>query len=379
MASLEELPAELFAWLTESYKVPEMARHGGRNSPDERPRYEPLHHHYPGQSSLGQLDLFPAEILSQIFEHLDFLSLGHMCAVSRRARSVVDCLLSYRELLEHVPRTLTRLAETGLLQCHSVLQLRQTLHTSRCASCLDQFGEYLFLPTCERPWTASRVYVWPVVVRKEREKAGIGQIPICVASRYSQHDAVLYPGSASGPSWTGLMQIPFEIRSATTHGSKSLCERTDRLPIVRFPYITGLSVDYGHPCRGCGRVLTTHLDNIFSTEWPRMYPSETNHRVSISIKDAGRRRTSTEHMAHIRHCLGSRGILEEVKDCSNMTERGKRRAAELLTELVDIALQPSWNHDYDKKRGKDDQDSQDQGSEGQDNYEGLESDTQTDD
>lgn len=100
-------------------------------------------------SSMGRMDILPPELLLFILNLLDFQALSRLSRVSHKAKTTVEALLAYKELLEHAPDVLVALGKTRLLQYHSAALLRQTLRANRCVSCLD-FGAFLFLPTCER-------------------------------------------------------------------------------------------------------------------------------------------------------------------------------------------------------------------------------------
>ncbi|KAM0207552.1 hypothetical protein ACHAQI_007555 [Fusarium lateritium] len=100
-------------------------------------------------SSLGQLDLLPAELLLSVIELLDFQSLSRLSRVSLLGKDVIEDLPVYREMIQHSPETLVALGQTRLLSYHPATLLHSTLRKSRCVSCFA-FGAFLFLPTCER-------------------------------------------------------------------------------------------------------------------------------------------------------------------------------------------------------------------------------------
>ncbi|RSL70298.1 hypothetical protein CEP54_001897 [Fusarium duplospermum] len=103
----------------------------------------------PRGSSLGQLDLLPAELLLSVLDLLDFQSLSRLSRVSALGKDVVEDLPVYRDVIEHAPEALTALVKTRLVSHHPAALLHQTLHQSRCVSC-HYYGGFLFLPTCER-------------------------------------------------------------------------------------------------------------------------------------------------------------------------------------------------------------------------------------
>lgn len=104
---------------------------------------------YNRPSSLGALDRLPVEILYQLLDYLDLLSLAQITNVSVRGRSIVFSLASYQGLMKHAPSAIAMLRMTKLISIHSVSEVYATLKSERCATC-QEYGAYLFLPTCER-------------------------------------------------------------------------------------------------------------------------------------------------------------------------------------------------------------------------------------
>ncbi|KAF4974050.1 hypothetical protein FZEAL_9004 [Fusarium zealandicum] len=100
-------------------------------------------------SSLGQLDLLPAELLLLVLDYLDFQSLSRLSRVSTMGKDIVEALPAYEEVIHHAPGTLAALGKTHLLGHHPAAMLHTALRQSRCVSCFS-FGGFLFLPTCER-------------------------------------------------------------------------------------------------------------------------------------------------------------------------------------------------------------------------------------
>jgi hypothetical protein len=103
----------------------------------------------PSSSSLGLLDRIPLELLHLILVMLDFRSLLRVSRVSLLGQVVVQSLPAYRDLMEHAPHTLAALGQTGLIGLHTATVLHATLLSEICISC-EEYGAFLFLPTCER-------------------------------------------------------------------------------------------------------------------------------------------------------------------------------------------------------------------------------------
>lgn len=151
--STEPLSKELWSVLTRPWDKPFDRFDFTMGALSRVPRYHPTFSTLLDtavHSTMERLDKFPTEILTHIFEHLDFRSLLRMCRVSWKGKRLVDHVLPYQKLMQHAPQALAQLADTRLIRYHSVLHLSQTLSLSRCVSCLVGFGEFLFLPTAER-------------------------------------------------------------------------------------------------------------------------------------------------------------------------------------------------------------------------------------
>ncbi|OAL64276.1 hypothetical protein A7C99_4935 [Trichophyton rubrum] len=80
-------------------------------------------------SSTGMLDRLPLEVLHQMLNTLDFQSLCRLSRVSRRGRSIVESLPTYRALMEYISDALKALGETRLIQLHSADKLRAVLQS----------------------------------------------------------------------------------------------------------------------------------------------------------------------------------------------------------------------------------------------------------
>src|SRR6478609_55847 len=100
-------------------------------------------------SSLGQLDILPAELLLSVIDLLDFQSLSRLSRVSLLGKYDIEDLPVYRDVVEHAPEALVALGQTHLLSYHPATLVYSTLRQSRCVSCFA-FGGFLLLPTCER-------------------------------------------------------------------------------------------------------------------------------------------------------------------------------------------------------------------------------------
>lgn len=101
-------------------------------------------------SSWGErLDRLPAEMINQVVDKLDFPSAARLSQVSFRWYSSVRSHPAHRYLLKLAPEALMALVKMRLFHVHSAGLLYKTLRTSRCEFC-NQYGAFLFLPTCQR-------------------------------------------------------------------------------------------------------------------------------------------------------------------------------------------------------------------------------------
>ncbi|KAJ2893826.1 uncharacterized protein MKZ38_008208 [Zalerion maritima] len=101
------------------------------------------------RSSLGLLDILPAELLLLTLNLVDFQTLSRLSGVSLKGKAVVETLATYVDVIRHAPTILTALGRTRLLYHHPAVLLRRALRSGKCVSCFC-FGAFLFLPTCER-------------------------------------------------------------------------------------------------------------------------------------------------------------------------------------------------------------------------------------
>lgn len=100
-------------------------------------------------SSLGVLDRLPPELLYQVLDYLDLLSLVQIISLSVRGRNIVLSLASYQGLIKYALSAVAILRKTRLISIHTLSDLYATLKSERCATC-QKYGAYLFLPTCKR-------------------------------------------------------------------------------------------------------------------------------------------------------------------------------------------------------------------------------------
>ena len=98
---------------------------------------------------LGSLDGLPLELLHNIFERVDFLTLHNVACTSMRGRFLVESLPAYRDLTAHAVGTIAALRHTDTIALHSTLKVYEALINTRCFAC-DDYAPFLYMLTCER-------------------------------------------------------------------------------------------------------------------------------------------------------------------------------------------------------------------------------------
>ena len=106
---------------------------------------------YAGQplADLGYLEKLPREVLDLLLLDLDLQSLKTLRSINRRARSAVDALWQYRDIVTHA---IASLRAALSLQVASYVSCR-TLHQELCSkTCVNwgHFGAILYLLSCSR-------------------------------------------------------------------------------------------------------------------------------------------------------------------------------------------------------------------------------------
>lgn len=100
-------------------------------------------------SSMGLLDIVPIELLHIILNSLDFKSLSRLTRACHQAKTMVESLPSYQDMMKRASMALTALSRTRLITFHSAATLHAALRSEECVSC-QKYAPFLLLPTCER-------------------------------------------------------------------------------------------------------------------------------------------------------------------------------------------------------------------------------------
>lgn len=215
--------------------------------------------------SVGQLDMLPLEIVTDVLLTLDLPTLTAFRRVNRRAMSLVDSLHQYGMILKHCPNVLRAIISihADYVNCTN---LYKTLSTSKCETC-DRFGSYLYLITCKRVcyfcFTEGLEY-HPVLAKHAAEHIGVRRrevihLPhiLSLPGRYTAfgklsrkrirlYDLQAVLNRASDISNAGLCGRISESDLTTT-------EPRRHMSIISAPYFdpSGQSVDWGFYCTGC--------------------------------------------------------------------------------------------------------------------------------
>ncbi|KAI3337960.1 hypothetical protein F4824DRAFT_509569 [Ustulina deusta] len=331
---------------------------------DTPPAQSSVTRHESACSSLGVLDILPAELLLLTFELLDFQSLSRLSRVSLKGKVMVEALTAYRDMMEHAPTTLTALAKTRLISHHSASLLRQTLRSAKCVSCFE-FGGYLLLPTCERVcaeclllnqalWmtsvplakrcfslTDAQIERIPIMYsipgyygirfsfqrHKTRRLVNVKQakqLGIEVHRSIDQMSRLLSgkcPGMPSTESWVPnyFLEAPLEPpgsdmpRLATKHKYQRY-DQFSGIACIRFPYLTQSGLDNGLFCQGCERTYEDHQRGILpaSVLSELAPPGVDTWRVIRGL--VYRMRSRDGFLEHVRHCYGARRVMDELRE-----------------------------------------------------------------
>lgn len=84
-----------------------------------------------------------------VISHMDMQAATRFASLSRACRVLVNSRKIYHENLRFAGKTLRAMVATDTLQHHSMTKVNEALKASHCAKC-SNFGDLLFLPTCER-------------------------------------------------------------------------------------------------------------------------------------------------------------------------------------------------------------------------------------
>ena len=117
---------------------PRQLPHGPRGPPGQ-----------PGACSIGDLEVFPHEILEFILKNLNFRTLGEVRLVNKKGKCVVDNLREYKHMMDYAPGVIHALTLTRTAPFFSADHLSMLLFDERCRTC-DDFGPYMFLPLAWR-------------------------------------------------------------------------------------------------------------------------------------------------------------------------------------------------------------------------------------
>lgn len=315
-------------------------------------------------SSLGKLDMLPAELLLMTLNLLDFQSVSRMSRVSLRGKAVVEGLPAYKDMMEHAPSALTALGRTRLLSYHSISLLRHTLRSDKCASCFD-FGGFLFLPTCERVCfeclrqnrafrlttltTAKRCFYltdkelqripimhsipgmydvgFPISRRRVHRLVSVKQAKKLGIEVHGSVEnlANLMPKAPGGRMtlrmfwiFTSFHEAPLEPPgcdlSRQPEKSNSVQDDFGGMASIRFPYIKKAGQEHGRACRGCQITYAHYREGLLpatGSVLSELAPPDVPPRGPL-LAMIKRLRSAQGFLEHIQHCYGIRRLLEEL-------------------------------------------------------------------
>ena len=98
---------------------------------------------------LGQLDVFPLEVVQRILELMDMYTLTLMQCLNHRSNLLVNSLPQHRDIVAHAPNALRAMLGTGLASHFGIEDLHRALRSEECFQC-GSFGPFLYLLSCRR-------------------------------------------------------------------------------------------------------------------------------------------------------------------------------------------------------------------------------------
>ncbi|EEU39427.1 uncharacterized protein NECHADRAFT_81591 [Fusarium vanettenii 77-13-4] len=312
-------------------------------------------------SSLGLLDVLPAEILLEVLQLIDFQSLSRLLRTSLRGKEVVEAFRLYHEVMRHCPKVLAALGETRLLRHHSSALVRQVLSEQKCASCFE-FGGFLFLPTCERichdcldknyAFHLTRVSFakkWFNLTGKELRRIPIMQ---SIPGRYQLRPEAKRKHRQSHRlvSIKQLLQLAIDVHGSPENVAKlmptedsdiddydfKMLEQFHKAPLqspgcdlsklpfdyclfdqwpgmaaIQMPSLINSHRDYGRECQGCDLLLRRKRLGILPRQVEEEFVPRDLDPGEVLRAMASRLRPRAEFVEHLRHCYGVAWMFRE--------------------------------------------------------------------
>lgn len=142
-----------------SYERPEVLAAVTTVNPNELSRFlHTINNRYVHQSDgtttaptkfLGDLSALPLEFLADMVEYLDLQTILSLLRVNKSARAVIQFVLSFQLVTEHVPDALLALLKTGVSNRLILADITHLMSQKNCSFC-SSFAGFLFLPTLKR-------------------------------------------------------------------------------------------------------------------------------------------------------------------------------------------------------------------------------------
>lgn len=274
-------------------------------------------------SSIGALDALPAELLHEVLEQLDVLSLTRFSQTCFRAHFFTGSLSSYQNLLNHAPDALAALSRTQIISRHSISWLHAVLRSQSCETCSGH-GAFLFLPTCSRTcWQCLQFRKERLVVPEGVARKAFG---------LTEEDQERFPKMRSIPGRYGIRQLEW--------GSASLVAVADAMELAISKYGSAEQVQEAlaeKPIEGTGTYSARQLRGLLWSEGyfePNLVPEVGSSLVGRYF---GR--------ASIRfHSLLSSGEVELghwCRGCEWTDEQRTRLPADVLAQILPADVDPA--------------------------------------
>ncbi|KAK5998811.1 hypothetical protein PT974_01194 [Cladobotryum mycophilum] len=303
-------------------------------------------------SATGILKTFPLEIMHNILENLDFLSLTRFSRTSRRANESVNTLKLYRDLMVYAAETLGALGRTRLISYHTAGEIFSVLKTDRCVSC-GHYGSYLFLPTLERCcyncleynqslWVMSRMAAQKCFCLTSRQ---VDQLPnmLSIAGKSSRRRRLklvsvravkelaikvhgseqditskLYTSISRPLSNRQISEYNFYLAAPLKPFTNDPMFQRDQgyygildpffgMAATTFPSLSKAGLETGLWCRGCDYNLNSFGRSASAIPISNMIPRRLRACKFLSDMQL-RARSRADFLEHIKHCFGVPGL-----------------------------------------------------------------------
>ncbi|KAL4722267.1 hypothetical protein ACLX1H_010616 [Fusarium chlamydosporum] len=256
-------------------------------------------------SSLGQLDLLPAELLLSVLDLLDFQSLSRLSRVSLLGKDVIEDLPVYKEMVQHAPEALVALGQTPMAkQCFGLtdhdLQRIPVMH-----SVPGTFGlRFQFAhKQVENLVSVKQAKKLALEIHGSLEKLAKLR-PTYRPGKVSMKDAAVFRHfheASLDPPGCDLSRLPrkAEVVEDDFGGMAS----------IRFPYLSDTGAEKGVLCQGCVVTYSHYMQGLLPPHTlSQLVPADVGpYRPLLALLT--RLWSQKGFLEHVHECYGVRRIL----------------------------------------------------------------------